>query len=128
MTGDRGSATIGILMVVAWVAVALIGVGAVAVLYGARVEAANAADAAALAAAVATYPPAGGGDPEGEARRLAGENGASLVGCDCPVDGGLRARVVTVMVATEVSVPFFGELTVRAGARAEFDPLLWLGG
>jgi hypothetical protein len=35
---------------------------------------------------------------------------------------------VTVTTSIEVEVPIFGEVTVSAAARSEFDPDLWLGG
>lgn len=129
MTGvDRGSATVVAALLVAMVMAALGGLGSLTVLYGVRAEANNAADAAALAAAVATYPLAGAGDPRAEAARYASVNGAELVSCDCPVDSGLDVRSATVIVEKKVTVPFFGTLGVRAGATGEFDPVAWLGG
>jgi secretion/DNA translocation related TadE-like protein len=125
---DRGSATLVVALLVAMVMVALVGLGSLTVLYGVRAEANNAADAAALAAAVATYPPAGAGDPRSEAARYAGANGAVVVSCDCPIDFGLETRSATVIVEKKVTVPFFGALGVRAGATGEFDPVAWLGG
>jgi hypothetical protein len=97
-------------------------------LYGAREEAATGADAAALAAAVASFPPAWrGGSPEAAASAAAAANGVALVACDCAIDTSLTSRVVTVITASEVRVPLFGEMTVRVRSRAEFDPALWLG-
>lgn len=125
---DRGAATVVAALLVALVMAAVVGLGSLTVLYGVRAEANNAADAAALAAAVATYPPAGAGDPRAEAARYAGVNGAELVSCDCLVDSGLDVRSATVIVEKEVTVPFFGTLEVRAGATGEFDPVSWLGG
>ncbi|MGF1616471.1 MAG: pilus assembly protein TadG-related protein [Acidimicrobiia bacterium] len=125
---DRGSATVVAALLVALVLVALVGLGSLTVLYGVRAEANNAADAAALAAAVATYPPAGAGDPRAEAARYAAANGAAVVSCDCPIDSGLGVRSATVIVEKEVTVPFFGTLEVRAAATGEFDPVAWLGG
>lgn len=125
--GERGSATLGVLLVTGLLGASLVALGSVTVLYGARVEAGNAADAAALAAAVASYPPVGAEAPIAEAERLAAANGARLVRCVCPVDPTLSTRVAEVLVETEVSVPFFGALGVRAAARAEFDPMAWLG-
>lgn len=127
MKKDNGSATVIVFMVVVILSVGMIGLGSVASLYAARVGASNAADAAALAAAVATYPPAGAGDPREEARIFALRNGALVRECRCPIDATIRARIVTVIVETKIKVPFFGVMPVRAGARAEFDPLLWLG-
>jgi hypothetical protein len=107
-------------------AVATAGLAAV---YAARETAANGADAAALAAAVATYPPAGNGtSPLAAARVAAAGNGSVLVGCDCRIDFGMGPRVVTVTTSIEVEVPLLGGVTVRARSRAEFDPVRWLGG
>lgn len=127
MNEDRGSATIVGLFLAAVFGVGMIALGSVASLYGARTHASTAADAAALAAAVATYPAAGGGDPVAEARHYALLNAAVLVGCECPVDATLETRTATVIVEMKVKVPFFGVVPVRAGARGEFDPLAWLG-
>lgn len=127
MTEDGGAASVVVLFLIATMAVATIGLGSVASLYNARSHANAAADAAALAAAVATYPPAGAGDPMDEARRFALLNGAIVKKCDCVVDPSLHSRVATVIVELKVPVPFFGVVPVQAGARSEFDPLLWLG-
>lgn len=124
---EKGSATIVGLFLVAAFGVGMIGLGSVAALYGARTHANTAADAAALAAAVATYPSTGAGEPVSEARGYARINGAVLKKCDCALDRSLRARTVTVIVEMKVSVPFFGVVPVRAGARAEFEPRAWLG-
>jgi secretion/DNA translocation related TadE-like protein len=128
IAADRGSATVIAALLMAMVMAALVGLGSITVLYGVRAGANNAADAAALAAAVATYPPAGAGDPRAEAARYASANGAVLVSCDCGVDSSLDVRSATVIVAREVTVPIFGSLKVRAGATGEFDPVAWLGG
>ena len=115
------------LFLVATAAIGMIGVGSLASLYAARNHASTAADAAALAAAVATYPPAGAESPMVEARRYARLNAATLHSCQCPVDSTMKVRVVTVIVELKANVPLFGVLPVRAGARAEFDPRAWLG-
>lgn len=112
---------------VAIVAVLGVAVASIATLYAARTQAANAADAAALAAAVATYPPASPHDPETVARSSADANGAALVSCRCPRDGGLRSRTVEVVAVVRANVPIFGEVSVRSPSRAEFDPMDWLG-
>lgn len=125
--GDKGSATIVGLFLVAAFAIGTIGLGSVATLYGARINASTAADAAALAAAVATYPPTGALDPVVEARRYARLNASVLKSCDCAIDRSLLTRTVTVVVEMKVKVPFFGVIPVRAGARAEFEPRAWLG-
>ncbi|HEY5889505.1 MAG TPA: pilus assembly protein TadG-related protein [Acidimicrobiia bacterium] len=127
MRRDRGSATVVALFLVATAAMGMIGVGSLTSLYAARNHASTAADAAALAAAVATYPPAGAESPLVEARRYARLNAATLQTCRCPVDSTLKVRVVTVIVELKTRVPCFGVLPVRAGARAEFDPQAWLG-
>ncbi len=80
-----------------------------------------------LAAAVATYPATSRGDPTAAAGAAAEANGAVMVSCHCPVDSTLRARVVEVLAAVRVSVPIFGEVTVRGASRAEFTPRDWLG-
>lgn len=97
------------------------------ILGAARVAAQNAADAAALAAAPATYPPAAV-DPVGRARVAASGNGADLVSCRCRVDTSFSARATTVVTAVRTDLPLFGQVTVKASSRAEFDPALWLGG
>lgn len=125
---ERGSASIVMVFVVGLILTGVLGLGSLTVLYGARTEASTAADAAALAAAVATYPPAGAGTPEAEASRYAAANGALVVTCVCRVDPSFARRTVTVIVEKEVAVPFFGTLRVKAGARSEFDPAAWLGG
>jgi hypothetical protein len=119
------------ILVIGWVAViAVVGVAATSVglLLSAREQAHTAAEAAALASAVATYPPAGPGSPIALAVEYARRNGTRLVSCRCPVDGSGRPRTVTVTTALDVYVPVFGQVTVRASARSEFDPGLWLGG
>lgn len=117
---DRGSASV---VVVAWasvlvlVAAGLAGAGRVV---AAHVQATAAADAAALAAAPLTFLP---GDPAGEAARYASANGARLEACRCPRVVGFGVRVVTVQVVKQVELPWFGKVTVRARAAAEFDPM-----
>jgi hypothetical protein len=127
MSLDRGSATIVGLFLVAVAAIGMLGLGSVASLYAARNHANAAADAAALAAAVATYPPAGAESPMVEARRYARLNATTLHSCQCPVDNSMSVRTVIVIVELRAKVPFFGVLPIRAGASAEFDPIAWLG-
>jgi hypothetical protein len=125
---ETGSVTIVMSAIAAALAVCLIATGYLGVLYAAKAQADLAADSAALAAAVATYP--GVGRPAGplvEATKAAAINGASLAGCVCAVDPSLAVRVVTVRVAVGVEVPLFGWLQVLASSRAEFDPGSWLG-
>lgn len=126
---ERGSVFPAVAGVVAVVATLTLATTSLGVIYAARETAANGADAAALAAAVATYPPAAGATgPEAAARAAAAANGALLMGCDCSVDLRLRPRVATVTTSVEVEVPLLGSVPVRARSRAEFDPLRWLGG
>jgi hypothetical protein len=127
MRDDRGSMAVALSGVTAVVALLGVAVAAIAMLYGARAQATNAADAAALAAAVATYPPASASDPVTAARRAAVWNDAVLTSCRCPRDAGLVARTVEVVATVEVEVPIFGRVTVRSASRAEFDPMRWLG-
>ncbi len=124
---DRGSATVLMLAVTGLLAASAIGATSLGLILGVRTTAATAADAAALAAAVATYPGAGRGSPASEASRAAVANGARLESCSCPVDGSLTSRTVTVRVSAGVTVPLFGALRVWGAARAEFDPMRWLG-
>lgn len=124
---DRGAVAVAMSGVVALIAVVSVAVAGLGSLYGARALAQTAADAAALAAAVATYPPAATSTPSAAAEVGATENGAVMVRCGCPRDESLSPRVVEVVVGVRADVPIFGDLVVHAISRAEFDPLLWLG-
>lgn len=127
MRADTGSSMVlmaGLIGVVVAVSVAVAGLG---LAYSARAQAQTASDAAALAAAVGTYPPAAAGAPLEMARRLAIANGARVVSCSCPVDPSMRPRVVTVVAVVSIDAPVFGHLDVEAISRAEFDPRRWLG-
>lgn len=115
------------LAVTGLLAATLTGATSVGLLLAARETAATAAEGAALAAAVGTYPATGRVSPSAEATRVTQANGARLESCSCPVDRSLRPRVVTVRTSVTVRVPLFGTLRVWGAARAEFDPLLWLG-
>jgi secretion/DNA translocation related TadE-like protein len=127
MKGEEGTMTMAMSGAVAIVAFLAIAVVAIGTLYAARTQATNAADAAALAAAVGTYPPASGLDPLEAATTVARANGAEIVECLCPVNEGLVTRTVEVVASIEVEIPIFGPVTVRSAGRAEFDPLRWLG-
>ncbi len=125
---ERGSASIAIASAFAICLAATLAVSSLGLVWSAAVAAANGADAAALAAAVATFPPAAdAASPSSIASELAELNRTRLVSCVCPIDTSLRVRVAVVVVAVDVDVPFFGELSVERTARAEFDPQLWLG-
>lgn len=127
MRADRGVVTVAMTGVIATLAVVLVATGALALAYATRNKAITAADATALAAAVATYPPAGRGAPSQEARGTALLNRANLISCRCPITNALEKRTVEVVVEIPIDVPIFGRLAVRGTARAEFDPRLWLG-
>ncbi len=106
-----------------------LGVADAGIAFSARLQAAAAADAAALAAAPVTFRPFGAvGGPVAEARRLASANGAVLTGCTCPIDRTWRPRVVEVVVERRVSLLGLGAITVRASSRAEFSPAALLDG
>lgn len=127
MSREQGGATI---LALAWLAIlTLVGVGvaSIGILLTAREVAVTAAEAAALAAAVSTYPGVGLEAPTERAAEYAGRNGATLVECRCPVDPSLEPRVVTVVTERAVRVPLFGTVSVKGAARSEFDPGLWLG-
>ncbi len=115
------------LAVTGLLAATLTGATSMGLLLAGKETAATAAEAAALAAAVGTYPGTERGSPSAEATRVTQANGARLESCLCPVDGSLRPRVVTVRTSVTVRVPLFGALRVWGAARAEFDPVAWLG-
>lgn len=125
---ERGSATVLMFAVTGLLASATVGLASLGLAWSARAQAVAAADAAALAAAVATYPGTGRGSPVAEARRIAGENGAALVSCHCPVDSTFATRTVTVRASVSAMLPVFGNVAISAAARAEFDPAAWWGG
>lgn len=89
----------------------------------AGVEAATAADAAALAAAPVTFR-AFGSDrgPSAEASRFAEANGASLITCRCAIDRSWSTRTVEVIVERSLHLILLGTRTVRAVGRGEFLP------
>lgn len=115
------------MFVVAAVASVAVASTSVGLLLAERERVSTAAEAAALAAAVATFPPAGRGNPIAAAGEIAAANGAELISCSCPVDSTFAPRTVEVTTEVTVEVPIFGLLTVGQKARAEFDPQLWLG-
>ena len=105
------------------VALVLVAVGSVAQVLATYLQAAAAADAAALAAAPVTFRPFGaGGTASEEAARFAAANGARLVACRCAPDASWEPRTVAVTVAKTVDLAAFGTRTVRASSRAEFVP------
>lgn len=130
MRRERGSAAVLLLAVAALVLLFSVAVADVGIAFSARLQAAAAADAAALAAAPVTFRPFGAtGTPVAEARRLATSNGVVLTMCSCRIDRSWRPRVVDVAVERRVGLLGIGTITVRASSRAEFAPaLLLLGG
>jgi secretion/DNA translocation related TadE-like protein len=86
----------------------------------ARARAQSAADAAALAAAVAQWPFSGADEaPEEAASRTAEENGAFLEACDCPLRG--RSAIVAVSVGTNIRMLGVAPPRVHARAESSFD-------
>ena len=123
MKQERGSAAVLLLAVAGLVLLLALGVADAGIAFSARLQAAAAADAAALAAAPVTFRPFGAtGSPAAEARRLATANGAVLTTCSCPIDRTWQARVVHVVVERRVDLLGIGAITVRASSRAEFAP------
>ena len=124
--GSIGLMLVGVAGVILLLAAAL---GAVGVYLKVRVEVSAAADAAALAAAPVTFLPFGAeGGPQDEAARFARVNGADLVWCACPLDPSWAARTVSVEAARTITIWPVGPIRVSAVSRAEFVPLMLLGG
>jgi hypothetical protein len=89
----------------------------------AGLQAATAADAAALAAAPLTFRSFGPeATPYAAATRYAAANGADLMSCLCSVDRSWRSRIVEVVVARPVDLVLLGRRVIRAVGRAEFAP------
>ena len=110
--------------VVGLVVVLVVALAAVGTAVAGYTTVANAADAAALAAAPVTFRPFGAtGTPAQEAARYASLNGAQLVRCACPIDVSWDPRTVEVTVTRSVSVLGLGTVSVRATARATFEPI-----
>lgn len=127
MNAEAGSAALLLLAVAGFVVIVTIGVADVGLALAGRLQAATAADAAALAAAPVTFRPFGAaGSPATEAGRLASANGAVLADCRCPIDRSWRPRVVEVAVERRVELLGIGAITVRVSSRAEFTPELLL--
>lgn len=121
---ERGAATPVLLAVAGVVLVFGIGIADVGIVLAARLQAAAAADAAALAAAPVTFFPFGArGSPTAEARLFASANGAQLISCRCEIDRSWELRLVTVRVQRTAHLIGFGSVDVAATSRAEFDPV-----
>ncbi len=121
---ERGSVSVLIAGITAAAVVCVVGLGISGRLLTAWAQAGAAADAAALAAAPATFL---GGSPAGEAARLAVANGATLEACSCQADSSFEERTVTVRVVVGIELPFVGRLQVPGVGRAEFDPMTAIG-
>ena len=120
---DAGSATPLLLGVVSAGLVLALALGDIAGYIAVGMQAATAADAAALAAAPVIFDSFGTiRTPRLEAQAFAEANGASLVSCRCPVDRSWNPRTVEVIVERSVRLVLFGSRNVRAIGRAEFVP------
>ena len=119
---EQGSITVVASSVVALVLVMAAGLGVAGQLVAGWSQTATAADAAALAAAPATFL----GSPVEEASRIAAANGSRLISCMCPVDRSFATRTVEVRTETRVQIPVLGDVAIRATSRAEFDPMAGL--
>lgn len=109
-----GVAVVGVVLMVG---IAVLDISAVV---SARTRSQTAADAAALAAAPATFTLAS--SPLQAATRMAEANGARLVWCSCRMDRRPRVRTVTVETAVVARLWLWEEVTVFAQSRAEFIP------
>ena len=120
MNDEAGNITLalaGIVFAVLVLGIVIAGTGQV---LAARFQAATAADAAALAAAPATFHD----DPYAAAARFAAANGTRLVSCRCPVDNSWDPRTVETVTEVTVDVLGLGPQRIRARGRAEYLPLL----
>ena len=124
MIDDSGGAS---LLVAGLLMVAVLSAGLVtdlARLAAARAQLVAAADAAALAAAPATFASFGSGNnPRLLATEVAASNGVDLIECMCRVDRSWGARLVVVTVSSRVDLLLFADRELRATAAAEFRPV-----
>ena len=89
-----------------------------------RAQLATAADAAALAAAPATFADFGAGaDPVLAAAETARANGSRLVECRCDIDHSWATRTAVVAVASDVELTILGSRHLELRAAAEFAPV-----
>ena len=109
-----GVAVLGVLLMIG---IAVLDISAVV---SARTRSQTAADAAALAAAPATFTLAS--PPREAAARMAEANGARLVWCRCRIDRRPKMRTVTVQTAVVARLWLWEKVTVFAQSRAEFIP------
>ena len=125
---QRGAVSLivaGLLVIGVVLSLLLVDVARVA---AARARLSAAADAAALAAAPATFADFGAGsDPERAAGETATANGAQLVECRCPVDHTWASRTVQVVVSADIDLTMLGSRRLQASAAAEFSPVRLAG-
>ena len=125
MTTERGAAGVTTAALAAVGLVLALLVADVAMVVHTRVRLATAADAAALAAAPATFAQFGTSeDPVAAAAALAVANGAELVECECVVDRTWSRRRVVVVVGAPVGLLLLGDRRLTAASSAEFRPTL----
>ncbi len=117
---QRGTITVLVPVVVGVILIMAVALLDVTAMLSARIRVQTAADAAALAAAPATF--AGGASPRAVAQRLAEANGARLVWCRCPVDQRPVGRVVSVETERVARLWLWRDIRVSAVARAEYFP------
>jgi len=124
---ESGSVSVIVAAVMVLAVMSALVLGAVGQTQAGALRAQTAADAAALAAAVATFPGTGSPAPHVEAERLAAANGSRVARCICPVDPSFTERTVEITVRLEIEVLGFGQATIERVSRAEFSPLAALG-
>ncbi len=125
MRADAGAATLLLLGAVSIGMMLVLVVADIGGYVAAGIQAATAADAAALAAAPVTFRSYGTTNtPRREAARFAEANGAFLISCRCAVDRSWRSRTVEVVVGRQLKLVLFGPRLVRAVGRAEFTPTM----
>lgn len=118
--GQAGAITVLVPVVVGLLVIMAAALLDVAAVYSARIRAQTAADAAALAAAPATFTLET--TPREAARRMAQANGARLVLCNCRVDRRPDPRVVSVRTEVVTRLWWWKDIRVPAEAWAEFTP------
>ena len=119
---EHGSAGVVMLAVVAVAMCAGVVIADIGSLLATRLQAAVGADAAALAAAPASFPGMGSERPIEAARHMAAANGVRVVACRCPIDPSWAPRRVEVVVRRDVDLIVLGRVQVRAVGAADFDP------
>ncbi len=118
---ERGAASSVLLSMLALMALFSLALADAGNVLLARSRAQKAADAAALAAAVAQWPfLRAGSDPPAAATEVAEANGARLEVCECPVRG--REAFVEVTVPTRIRMLGTAPSRVRGRATAAVDP------